>query len=118
MEGTYCIIVEDQNVPVVIRCPNVACSDQVASHRCAVMKCHFIFFEVKALMQMEKGVSINDLSNTRRSFLPSLQTRSCGVRNRSGKKCSNQNEKVATCLLHSSLFKVFSTFVRLLLTKV
>ena len=80
------------------------------------MKCYFIFFEVKALLQTEKGVSMNEPSKTRRSFLPSLHTRPCGFRDRSGKKRSNQYGKAATNLLHSSLFKFFCTFIRVFLT--
>ena len=115
--GTFCIIVERKNVSVVVRCPGVVCSDQVASHPRTVMQCYFMFVEVKVLMQMEKGVSMNEPSKTRWSFLPSLHTRQCGVKNRSGKKHSSQHGKGATCFLCSSLFKAFSTFVRFLLTE-
>ena len=43
VEGPYCIVVEEQDVSVLVRYPDVTYSDQVSSHYCAMMKCHLIF---------------------------------------------------------------------------
>ena len=77
----------------------------------------YSFVEVKALIHVKKGVSMNDPYKTRRSFSPSLHIKPCGVRNESGKKCSSQQENAATCLLRSFLFKTCSTLDRFLLTE-
>ena len=76
------------------------------------------FVEVKALLHVEKGVSMNDPSKNRRHFLPSLYIKSYGVRSKSGWKRSSQNGNAATCLLHHSLLRVFSTLERFLMAEV
>ena len=65
-------------------------------------------------MQVEKCFSKKDLSNERRLFLPSLNIRSCRIRQKSGKKWSTQHGNAAMNLLLSSLFKAVSTFVMFL----
>ena len=68
-------------------------------------------------MKVENGVSKKDLSKTRRSLLPSLQIKPCGVRCRSGESFSIQHGNSAKRLLRSSLFTVDSTFSMLLETE-
>ena len=66
------------------------------------------------LMQVDKGVSKNYVSNERRSFFPSLQVRHCGMRHKSGKTHSSKHGNASTRFLHSSLFKLVYTFVMFL----
>ena len=73
--------------------------------------------EMSWCMQVENSVSKKDLSNTRRSFSPSLQIRHCGVTHRLKKKYIRHGND-AVYLLRSSLFKVFSTLVIFLKTEV
>ena len=68
-------------------------------------------------MQVENGVSKKDPSKTRRSLLPSMQMRTCGVKHGSEKNCSIQNRNTSTCLLCSSFFRVDSSFGMLFATK-
>ena len=68
-------------------------------------------------MRMEEGVSKNEPSKTRRSFLPTLKIRPCGTRHVSEKKRSSQHESSTACFLCSSLISVFSTLVRFLETE-
>ena len=68
-------------------------------------------------MQVENGVSKKEPSKMRRSLLPSLQIMPCGMRQSYGNNRSSQHGNAAACLLHSSLFRVDSTFGMLLATK-
>ena len=85
--------------------------------KCLVMaelQCYsiFIFVEANLLMQVEKSVSKNKLSNARQLFLPSMQIITCGARSVSWKKRSSQNGHTTAHLLHSSLPRIFSTLLR------
>ena len=68
---------------------------------------------VKSLIQDECAVTRCDASKIRRSFLRGFITRPWGVRYKWGMNSSSQEGKIATNLLHSSLFIVASTFARL-----
>ena len=72
------------------------------------------FVEANLLTQVDKGVSKNVLSKSRRSFSPSLKIRPYGVRSMSGNKCSSQHGNAAAHLLCSSLLRAFLTLVILL----
>ena len=73
--------------------------------------------EIKSFTRAEKGVCEKELSKTRRSFLPYLQIRPCGVRNRFGENRSNQKGNSVAHLLRSFLFKLVSTLGRCLATE-
>ena len=67
--------------------------------------------EENLLMKVENGVSRKDLSNSRRSFFPSLIIKPCGVRYNSGNIFSSQRGNDVVFFLHLSLLRVVSDLV-------